>query len=99
MQKLSVIQIQSKLESFPGWEYIEEDQRLVSGFEFESFDQAVQFINELADLANEINHHPDILLHEQKFVSVFTSTHSAKGITDKDFELVTAIEQHLENSL
>ncbi|PCI61052.1 MAG: 4a-hydroxytetrahydrobiopterin dehydratase [Methylophilaceae bacterium] len=49
-------------------------------------------VNTVGHLAEAAWHHPDLTV-SYAFVIVKLSTHSAKGITDKDFELATKIEQ------
>jgi 4a-hydroxytetrahydrobiopterin dehydratase len=95
MAKLTNEELQQRLEKFEAWTLDEEANKLVAGFEFEDFNQAVEFANSIAELANEIGHHPDILIHDFKYVTIFTSTHDEEGITEKDFELVENIEKEL----
>lgn len=49
-------------------------------------------VNTVGHLAEAAWHHPDLTV-SYAFVIVKLCTHSAKGITDKDFELATKIEQ------
>ena len=55
-------------------------------FQFDSFAEAISFVNGLAHLAERENHHPDIRIRFS-LVTVRWSTHSAGGITDRDREL------------
>jgi 4a-hydroxytetrahydrobiopterin dehydratase len=55
-------------------------------FEFESFAEAVAFVNRVAELAEAENHHPDIAISYKK-VTLRWTTHSAGGITERDREL------------
>ena len=63
------------------WE--EQDNALVREFEFESFPQAIEFVNRLAEAAEQTNHHPDIDIRYRK-VTVRWTTHSEGGITERD---------------
>jgi len=49
-------------------------------------------VNTIGHLAEAAWHHPDLTV-SYAFVVVKLMTHDAKGITDKDFELATKIEQ------
>ena len=49
-------------------------------------------VNTVGHLAEAAWHHPDLTV-SYAFVIVKLMTHDAKGITDKDFELATKIEQ------
>lgn len=67
-----------------GWR--EEGGALVREFELESFPAAISFVERLAALAEEENHHPDIDIRYRRVV-VRWSTHTAGGVTDRDREL------------
>ena len=49
------------------------------------------FVNHVADLAEKMDHHPDILIQYKK-VTLTLSTHSAGGLTALDFELAKKID-------
>lgn len=68
----------------PGWEEI--DGALQRTFELPSFAEAIAFVNRVAELADQENHHPDIEVSYKK-VTLRWSTHSAGGITERDVEL------------
>ena len=67
-----------------GWR--EEDGALVREFELASFPAAIEFVRRLADLAESEDHHPDSDIRYRRVV-VRWSTHSARGVTDRDREL------------
>lgn len=60
-------------------------------FAFPSFMGAVAFVNRVADLAEAMDHHPDVDLRYDR-VRVGLSTHSAGGITGMDTALAEGIE-------
>lgn len=60
-------------------------------FKFEDFKGSVEFVNRIAEPAEEMNHHPDIAVTWDT-VTVTLSTHSEGGITDSDFELASRID-------
>jgi 4a-hydroxytetrahydrobiopterin dehydratase len=64
----------------------EQDEALVREFELASFPAAIEFVDRLAELAKNENHHPDIDIRYRK-VTVRWTTHSAGGITEKDREM------------
>ena len=66
--------------------WIDSDAALERTFELPSFREAIDFVNRVADLAEEANHHPDIAVSYRKVTLRWTS-HSAGGITDRDYEL------------
>ena len=69
----------------PAWGVIE-DHHLEREFSFPDFATALAFVNRVGALAEEMDHHPDIHLSWGKVV-VSVWTHSAGGLTDKDFAL------------
>ena len=58
---------------------------------FETFSDAVAFVNEVAALAEEADHHPDIEIHWNEVV-LRLWTHTAGGVTQLDLELARRID-------
>lgn len=73
----------------PGWGI--EGGELVKTFKFESYLEGVEFARKCGEVAEEMNHHPDLLIQWRK-VRVSISTHSAGGLTGLDFEYAKAVE-------
>jgi len=61
-------------------------------YKFDDFTGAVEFINRLTPVANEMNHHPDVFLTWGR-VRVSLISHSEHGITEKDFELAKKLDE------
>ncbi len=70
----------------------EEDSALVRDYEFEDFAGAMAFVNQVADAAEEANHHPDILVHGWNKVRLTLTTHSKGGLTDNDHAMAKRID-------
>jgi len=82
--KMTESEVSSALKDVPQWsEAGEEIQRT---YEFKDFAEAMRVVQQVADAAEDMDHHPDILIRYNK-VTLTLSTHSAGGITDKDFQL------------
>jgi 4a-hydroxytetrahydrobiopterin dehydratase len=62
-------------------------------FEFKDFAEAMAFVNRVANVAEELNHHPDILVHGWNKVRLTLSTQSAGGLTDTDHALARRIDE------
>jgi 4a-hydroxytetrahydrobiopterin dehydratase len=62
-------------------------------FEFADFAAAIAFVNRVADVAEEANHHPDIFVHGSSKVRLTLSTHSEGGLTDADHALARRIDE------
>lgn len=85
--------IEQHLKQLPsGWEYIEKDNCIQKVFTRKNFMDAILFIERIAPIAEQQDHHPDLYLFGYKNVKVILSTHSAGGITQNDFDLASAIE-------
>jgi 4a-hydroxytetrahydrobiopterin dehydratase len=67
-------------------EWDEVDGALQRQFELPSFREAIAFVNRVAELAEQENHHPDIAVSYRK-VTLRWTTHSAGGVTERDREL------------
>lgn len=75
------------------------ERHLERTFHFPSFRFARQFVDRVADLAEEMNHHPDIALNYDK-VTISLISHDANGITYRDTTLAGKIQEiapELEN--
>ena len=68
-------------------------EALVRELKFDDFAQAMSYVNRVADLAEEVNHHPDILVHGWNHVRLTLTTHSAGGLTDNDYKMARKIDQ------
>lgn len=90
MSLLAEEQIRARLGSLPGWRI--EGSTLTADFQLGSFAHAVLFIGAVGQLAEAAGHHPDLLLHGYKQVRVMLTTHSANGLTGRDFELAAQIQ-------
>jgi 4a-hydroxytetrahydrobiopterin dehydratase len=82
-------EIKEAIKDLPAWEV--EGKNIERTFEFEDFAQAIDFVNGIAELAEEADHHPDFDVRYNK-VRVVLSTHSKGGLTDMDFDLAEKID-------
>jgi 4a-hydroxytetrahydrobiopterin dehydratase len=87
---LSDDEIASRLEDR---EWQREGDEIVRELTFDDFAAAMAFVNRVAQVAEEQNHHPDILVHGWNKVRLSLTNHAAGGITDADFEMAAAIDQ------
>lgn len=90
MTLLNDLQIGDKLKILNNWTV--EQKQLSKNFQFKDFKQALEFVNQTGAIAEELNHHPDILLYSWNKVKISVSTHDEGGITEKDFKLANKIE-------
>ncbi len=90
-QRLNQEEIEIELRNVQGWSF--DGQQIERTFVRKNFMDAVRFISEIAPIAESRDHHPDILLFSYKNVKIMLSTHSAGGVTRKDFELAREIDK------
>jgi 4a-hydroxytetrahydrobiopterin dehydratase len=90
MEKYSLDEIQDKLSSLPGWTIV--DEAIEKKFEFRDFKEALGFIVQVGILAEQADHHPELLNIYNK-VTIRLNTHSANSITSKDFDLAEKIDR------
>lgn len=87
--RLTDADIATKLKDLSGWK--QAGQSIEREFEFKDFAQALEFVNKVGAVAQQQDHHPDMLLHSWNKVKITASTHSAKGITENDIGLAREV--------
>lgn len=88
-ERLSDIAIQRGLGSLPGWS--RKGEVLSKTFQFNTFPDAIGFVDRVARVAEAAQHHPDIDIRYTKISCVLT-THDAGGVTQKDLSMANEIE-------
>ena len=64
--------------------------KIIKEYSFQNFKIAMNFVNKVAELAEQLNHHPDIHISYNK-VRIESWTHDTGRVTEKDRELMEAI--------
>ncbi len=93
MARLSDAQIQEALGRLSGWQ--QQDNAIERTFEFSGFAEAMNFVNQVAALAEQANHHPDISINYNRVKLVLTS-HDSGGVTERDIALAGRINEKSE---
>lgn len=89
-QLLTETQIDVRLRSLPGWAVVGDGALLRCTFELPSFRAAVAFVSYVVEVAEAVDHRSGIELRDDT-VTLTLTTHSAGGLTDKDFALAARI--------
>jgi 4a-hydroxytetrahydrobiopterin dehydratase len=89
MALLTESQRQEFVASYPGWSL--EGETISRMFSFVNFVHSMGFVTSVALLAEKANHHPDIDIRWNR-VTLALSTHSERGLTQKDIDMAAAIE-------
>ena len=87
---LTDTEIKEALTSLPGWSL--GDKSIVADFSFRDFNDALVFVNSVAQAAEQINHHPDIDIRYNKVKMLLTS-HDSGGITRRDTRMANQIKE------
>jgi 4a-hydroxytetrahydrobiopterin dehydratase len=86
---LSEDEIESRLVGL-SWE--RNGDEIVRHWRFEDFAEAIAFVNRVAEVADEANHHPDIFVYGWNKVRLSLSNHSAGGLSDHDMEMAKVFD-------
>lgn len=74
-----------------GWKVVEE-HHLEKQFKFKDFRQALDFTNEVGELAESVNHHPDVYLAWGE-VKLTLWTHKIDGLSESDFVFAAKVDK------
>lgn len=89
-QALTPAEIKVTLQTIPGWAL--QDGKLTREWTFKDFIQAMEFVNQIATLAEAAGHHPDIDIRYNR-VHLSLVSHDAGGITPRDANMARQINQ------
>ena len=89
--KLTHEQVQSLLSEVPGYTADTEQRKISKEYGFDDFYETMAFVNALAFIANNEDHHPDLEV-SYKTCRVTYSTHDAGGLTQNDFICAAKID-------
>jgi 4a-hydroxytetrahydrobiopterin dehydratase len=89
-QRAAESEISAALARLPGW--TREGETITKEWPLGTFKEAISFVNKVADLAEEQNHHPNILIRYKR-VRLTLSSHDVGGISERDFALAESVEK------
>jgi 4a-hydroxytetrahydrobiopterin dehydratase len=82
-------ELEKRIKKIPEWDL--EDTTVNRVVEFESFPEAIDFVNDVSEIAEEAQHHPDIDIRYTR-ITLSLTTHEKGGLTDLDFEIASRID-------
>ncbi|HQY19531.1 MAG TPA: 4a-hydroxytetrahydrobiopterin dehydratase [Ignavibacteria bacterium] len=91
MEKLTQDQIEKNLKELTGWEST--GSSIKKKFKTDGFPQTMGLVTAIGAFCQQHDHHPDYMTMKYSEVEVSFSTHSAKGITQKDIDIAKDIEK------
>ena len=87
---LSEAEIRQALAALPAWK--QNGKVIERVFQFENFVKAMEFVNQIAEAAEAVNHHPDILINYNK-VTLTLVSHDSGGVTQRDIKMAGRINE------
>lgn len=90
---LSVVKINENLGKISGWNLSDNGKSITKNFKFENFKKAISFVNYVAEIAEQEQHHPDLRIYNYNNLEIKFTTHSADGLTQKDFDVASRIDE------
>lgn len=87
---LSANDVRGALNKLPGWNL--NGKAIERKFEFPDFVAAMQFVNRIAEAAEQANHHPDIALSYNR-VTLSLISHDSGGVTERDIKMASRINE------
>lgn len=84
-------ELEKAMSYLPLWQLNLQAKTLEKSWQFESFQQALRFINTVAALAEQYDHHPRIT-SDYRHVSLLLTTHACNNLSQRDIDLAQAIE-------
>jgi len=79
------------LQQIDNWTLV--DNSITKKFKLKDFNEAISFVNKVAEVAEEEQHHPDILVYGWHKVKVTLSTQAIKGLSENDFILAAKFDK------
>ena len=90
MSLLNIKQINDELDNMDGWVF--ENNKITKSYRFDSYMDGIKFVNIVAEKAEEVNHHPDLVVGWCE-VSVSFTSHDQGGVTSACVEMSKTIEK------
>lgn len=87
---LTDAEIHKALPKLPGWK--KKGNTIERAFQFANFVEAMEFVNQIAEAAEAVNHHPDIHISYNK-VSLVLVSHDSGGVTQRDIRMAGKINE------
>lgn len=83
----------AQLQKLEGWKLIDEGKRIRKEWVVKNFMAGMKFFNQVADIAEEDGHHPDLHIAGYRNVAIELWTHAIDGLSENDFILAAKIDR------
>ena len=91
MKPMSRTDAQDYLDESHDWTLSKDAKKISKKYKFKDFIGAINFINNVAELAESEGHHPDIHIHYNKVLLELT-THAIGGLSENDFIVAAKVD-------
>jgi len=86
-------EIHEYLSQVPAWEVGDDENTIITRkWKFKDFATSMNFVNAVAKIADEQDHHPDIRINYNR-VTLELTTHVLGGLTENDFVMAAKIDE------
>ncbi len=92
VEKLTPQQAKEQIIELAGWKLTRDGNWIEKKWAFDNFQQCLNFLNHIGEVAETEQHHPDLHLEGYKTVRVEISTHAIGGLSENDFILAAKID-------
>ena len=82
------------MKNVPGWELAADAKSISRSYRVKNFMTAIQFFQDIAKIAENENHHPDLQLTGYRNVKIILSTHAIGGLSENDFIVAVKINEN-----
>lgn len=93
MKKLTRVQIRNGLEKLQGWQT--DYKCIYKTIKTKGFPHTIGLVTAIGAICQQFDHHPDFILLRYSELTISFSTHSVKGITQKDLQIAAELEKLL----
>ena len=91
---LTAAELENHMPKIPGWQLGDDSKEISREFKFANFHQTMAFVNAIAWLAHQDNHHPDMAIG-YNYCQVRYSTHAIGGLSENDIICAAKINELL----
>ena len=88
---LSLVEAKTLLNKLNAWEISADHKNISKTFHFKNYYQTMAFVNVIAWISHQENHHPDLSVHYNKCI-VNYMTHAINGLSENDFICAAKID-------
>jgi 4a-hydroxytetrahydrobiopterin dehydratase len=89
----TLTEAEQQLSKLAGWYLTRDGQRIRKDWTVKDFMSALQFFQQVAQIAEEDQHHPDLHLERYRRISIELWTHAIGGLSENDFILAAKIDR------